>query len=180
MHEVNSPSGRLRVVTTHPRSGEIVDDRWIDNLITTKGRDLLAQLLTGEIQGITGVLMAIGGYEPGTAVPNPYPAAAPADEHLHRPLRRLETSFVQGGTRVESNPPRAVRSISALIPAEIGGDVLVLREAGLVMIKAGGDAGEPDPTTGLAPDEVLYNHVVFDAITKDPQLQMTLTWEVMF
>jgi hypothetical protein len=168
------------VVTSNPRSGEIVVDRWIDNLITTKGRDLLAQLLTGEIQGITAVLLAIGGYTPGTPVPSPYPAAAPADERLHRPLRRLETSLLQVGTRVESNPPRALRSISALIPAEIGGDVLVLREAGLVMSTAAGDPGEADPTTGLAPGEVLYNRVVFDAITKDPQLQMTLTWEVMF
>ncbi|HLT35041.1 MAG TPA: hypothetical protein VK034_02125 [Enhygromyxa sp.] len=180
MREVHSPTGRLHVLSLDPASGRVVVDRWIDNLVTTAGRELLAQLLTGLVPGIVQVELAVGGPAEGQQPPDPYPPAAASDTNLHLPLRRAATELEVIGVVPDSVPPRYAMSISAVIPAEVGGDTLVLREAGLIMVKGGDEASPPAQPGDLASNEVLYNRVVFDTITKDPELQMTLTWEVMF
>ncbi|MFV8750435.1 hypothetical protein ACNOYE_07775 [Nannocystaceae bacterium ST9] len=167
------------MVLSHPETGQLVVDRWIDNLVTTAGRQLLAQLVTGVAPGIIQVDLAVGGPAQGQPAPNPYPPPSPTDVALHLPKRRVATEFEAMGVVENSNPPRFAMAISAVIPAEIGGDALILREAGLIMAKGGEEASEP-PAGALASNEVLYNRVVFDTITKDPELQMTLTWEVIF
>lgn len=173
MREIHSPTGRLHVILSHPESGQVVVDRWVDNLVTTAGRELLAQLITGVIPGIAKIDLAVGGRVNGEVPPDPYPPASPSDLALHLPLRRFPTESEIAGIVPNSDPPRLATAISAVMPAEIGGEVLVLREAGLVMTKGGGDEGAVE-------NEVLYNRVVFATITKDPELQMTLTWEVIF
>lgn len=180
MREVHTPTGRLHVVSLDPVSGRVVIDRWIDNLVTTAGRELLAELLTGLVPGIVQVELAVGGPAEGEAPPEPYPPAAASDTNLHLPLRRVATEFEVVGVVPNSTPPRFAMSISAVIPAEIGGETLVLREAGLIMVKGGDESSPPAQPGELASNEVLYNRVVFDTITKDPELQMTLSWEVSF
>ncbi|EDM74227.1 hypothetical protein PPSIR1_14760 [Plesiocystis pacifica SIR-1] len=187
MRLVHTPTGRLRLRLFNPATGEVVEDRWEQNLVTTGGRTLLAELLTGVTLGIAKVELAVGGTrvpaEPTDNPPAPYPTAAdPSNTELYAELLRVPTDL-GGITEVPTSEvdttPRATTAISAVLPTNLSGPVLTLREAGLVITKlvASPDPESEDPSEG----EVLYNHVVFGGpITKNPELQMTLTWEVMF
>ncbi len=179
MREVQTPTGRLHLVLSDPHTGKIVEDRWVNNLVTSKGRELLGQLLTGIAPGIERVQLVVGGYLEGEVQPNPYPPAAPGDVGLHNQLRRVDTVFESTAflPATETEPPRFVVAISAVMPAKADDDKLLLREAGLVMAK---ESEQPEPAENdpLAAHEVLYNRVVFDTVTKDPQLQVSLTWEI--
>src|SRR5690606_35885722 len=106
MREVHSPTGRLHVLSLDPASGRVVVDRWIDNLVTTAGRELLAQLLTGLVPGIVQVELAVGGPAVGQRPPDPCPPAAASDTNLHLPLRRAATELEVIGVVRDSVPPR--------------------------------------------------------------------------
>jgi hypothetical protein len=163
MRQELSPTGRLHLVLRDPRTRTVVIERWVPNLVTTAGRTLLADLLTGTVQGIAHIKLAVGSGS------NP---AAPADTELNQELRRVDTEF-EATHVTEGDPPRSVTAVSAVLDAELGGQALELREAGLVMTLLAPGEGQPE-------SEILYNRVVFPIITKEPELQMTLTWEVIF
>ena len=180
MRQQLSPTGRLHIALRDPRTDTLVLQRTVPNLVTTAGRSLLADLLTGAAQGIAQIQLAVGsGMQEGDQDP---PPAAPADTALRNELRRVDTEL--GAPRVsEDDPPRSITTVTAVLEAELGGQAVELREAGLVMTPlgngnggnggGGGGGGQPEP-------EILYNRVVFPTITKEPELQMTLTWEVIF
>ena len=142
-----------------------------------------AELLTGITAQITKVELAVGGSrdpaQPGD--PDPpfdYPEPAkPDNTALYSELFRVDTEFGAIGTVAGAqpgDPPRASVRINATLAPEIGGPVVTLREAGLIMTKL-------EPGEGGGEVVALYNHVVFGGpITKNPELQMTLSWEVMF
>lgn len=171
MRQDLKPTGRLHIVMRDPRTDAIVEDRWVPNLVTTAGRNLLSDLLTGAAQGIANIQLAIGGPADPNDPTDP-PAPAPGDTALDNELRRVDTEL--GASAASSDdPPRSVTPISAVLEAEVGGEALVLREAGLIMTRlATGEGGSEI--------DILYNRVVFPTITKQPELQMTLTWEVIF
>ncbi len=63
-------------------------------------------------------------------------------------------------------------AVIATLPATGTGEPQALREAG-IMMKIPSD--EPNTLTS-----VLYNRVTFDVVNKSPNMEMTLTWEVVF
>jgi hypothetical protein len=163
-----SPTGRLHLVLLDPRTRTVVQSRCVPNLVTTAGRALIADLLTGA-HSVAKIELAVGtGLADGEPEPTP-PSAA--DTGLAHEVLRIPTE--REGSRITAgDPPRSVTAISAVLEAQLGGDAMELREAGLVLTRLGsGDNGDT---------EILYNRVVFPTITKEPELQMTLTWEVIF
>ncbi len=64
---------------------------------------------------------------------------------------------------------RIATPVLATIPAEPGGETIYIREAGIqfTLPAPGGEV-------------ILYNRVTFDLFTKEPNLQLTLSWEIIF
>lgn len=167
------PTGRLHLVMIDPTTQTRVLDRWVPNIVTSAGRRLLAQLLTGMASGIVHVRFAVGGPTPNSDPPydpDPYPAPAPENEQLANELQQVDTEIENVVMRDDLGTPRAMVAISASLPADLEDDPMPLREAGLIITT----------TIGDEQSSFLYNRVVFDTITKQPELQLTMTWEVIF
>ena len=131
-------------------SGKVLDRRLVKNVITDAGKNLVAKFFTGEIQATTNLTIAVGS--------DPTPESA-ADLALGALVDQAAA-----GTGVEN----AKASVTATLSATETGITQELREAG-IMINLPGD--QPP---------VLYNRVTFDVVNKSPNMEMTLTWEVVF
>ena len=149
--------GRVTICLREP-GGRVVEVRRVDNLITTAGRMLLAKLFTGALQ-TPNLTIAVGGKDD--------PAAAVTDVDLGARLDAAEAT-VPGLEEVEEEGERrVVATISATLPATGAAAAQEIREAGIELAFSG---AKP----------VLYNHVTFPVISRAGNLEMTLTWEVIF
>ncbi|MBL8485081.1 MAG: hypothetical protein JNJ60_22995 [Rhodocyclaceae bacterium] len=155
MTEHHSTSGRL-TLELHDAAGRLVARRRADNLITTAGRRLLAQLFTGQAQG-PALAIAVGSAAT---------APKPEDSALGSRVDAAPAAITKMDVLVQDGVPRVLASVSATFPAG-GGAAQALQEAGIEIT-----------LPGQAP--VLYNHVSFPVITRAGNLAMTLTWEVYF
>lgn len=154
MRELHALAGRL-TITLGDASGRVVDERRADNLMTNAGRALLGRLLTGGAQ-----LDASQGGD--------------RDRLRHRHAERGRHRAGYAGRRSPA---------SAAVPVADGGQMKVavtatFPGAGLPQTQAVSEAGiELTPAGGAT---VLYNRVTFPPINRTPNLDMTLTWEVLF
>jgi hypothetical protein len=154
MREYHGLAGRL-AITVRDTVGHVVEERRADNLITSAGRGLLGRLLTGGIQlDASQVAIAIGT---GNAAPSVGDTALAA---------RI------GATRASAEAPVAHEAqMKVTVTATFAG-------AGLTEIQAVSEAGIELTVTGQG--TVLYNRVTFPPINRTPNLDMTLSWEVLF
>jgi hypothetical protein len=142
------------------RDGNVVAERHRRNRIVRTGRQLVAQLFAGVSGGppptqVTHMAVGTG-------------AAAPADDQVglaterapRKPIQETEfTDFDDGGTRRVRVSLRSVFDFGEANGPE------PLREAGIFTAATAG---------------VMYNRVVFDAVTKTNAFQLTLLWEITF
>lgn len=157
MKDKHDLCGRVTICLREP-GGRVVEVRRVDNLITTAGRILLAKLFTGALQ-TPDLKIAVGGKDD--------PAAAVTDVALGARLDAAEAT-VPGLKEVEEQGERrVVATISATLPATGAAAPQEIREAGIELAFSG---AKP----------VLYNHVTFPLISRAGNLEMTLTWEVIF
>lgn len=153
-------------------AGTLLAERRAHNAVLQAGGSLVARLFAGQLTaGITH--MGVGTSDlpetdrfATTGLSNP---AGP--------------DALTGGTevaippdQVAVQPPdenaRTVKvRIRATLPAGVG--IGTIREAGLI-------CRAPAPSGGEAPPPVLYNRVVFAALTKGNDHDLTLFWEVTF
>lgn len=168
MREYQTPDGILTIIMRDPITGAVVLERRVKNLVTLAGRALLAELLTGAVNGFDSIALAVGGpsEDPGY---QPRPVTI-EDTALQNQLRSVSVSF--GVPTPQPDPaseqqPRVFTQISGTLAAETNGESLAMNEAGIIITKGDGT-------------EVLYNRVAFEPITKAPGMQMTLIWEVIF
>lgn len=157
MKDKHDLSGRVTICLREP-GGHVVEVRRFDNLITTAGRMLLAKLFTGALQ-TPNLKIAVGGKDD--------PAAAATDVDLRARLDAAEATVPGLEQMEEEGEQRVVATISATLPATGAASPQEIREAGIELSFAG---AEP----------VLYNHVTFPVISRAGNLEMTLTWEVIF
>jgi hypothetical protein len=169
MRETSNPTGRLHILV-RDSEGRVVERRTVENLVTTAGRTLLARLLAGRGR-VVRIDLEVGGATDLADADQAMAPPSPADVALARRLSAVAAAVgvmrERPGTGTE--PTRWVTEISATLPA--GGDPMFLREAGLRVFTSGDEDGEAS---------VLYNRVVFERISKQPSLEMSLTWEVVF
>lgn len=156
MRDKHDLAGRVTIVLHEP-GGRVVQERRVNNLITTEGRRLLARLFTGAAQR-PDLKIAVGS----TSGP-----AAVTDTALGAQLDSAEATVSKLDTVEEKGEQRVVATISATLPATGAAAPQEIREAGIVLAFSGADP-------------VLYNHVTFPVITRVGNLEMTLTWEVIF
>lgn len=149
MHATQSMAGTL-TITLHDRSGRVLAEHRVHNLVTDAGRSLVAGMFAGKRLGPLKASLVVGaGAQP----------ASPADTRLHSEVDRVTV----GDEHIRLAGPRV--GLTARIPERDANHAL--REAGICL------------AVGAEP-EVLYNRVVFDVINKAPNMQMTLTWSVDF
>jgi hypothetical protein len=156
MHEQQTLSGRLTIELRTPE-GRIVTRCRHDNLITTAGKALVARIFSGELFGKPELRIAIGSgaYDP-----------RPEDKNLGEPRDEVVATTQQVTIVSEDGQQRALATVSATFPP-LGDGRQELHEAGIVI-----RLPNRDP--------VLYNRVTFGSITRTGNLDMTLTWEVLF
>jgi hypothetical protein len=159
--ERHTISGRCTLVTRGP-DGREIERRELKNLITNDGRNLVARRFAGLLQSELKLSIVVGqGFDP--ASPPADGKGIPADANDHALVKQLAKAVA---SHVEVLDSKA--TVVATFPATGTGDPQELREAGILIEPGGG--GQP----------VLYNRVVFPVVNKSPNMEMTLTWEVVF
>lgn len=148
--------GRLTIVASDT-AGRVVEERRVDNLITLAGRTCLAGMFGGGVLQAPALYMAVGlGYRP----------AAESDTELEQEVLTETATASEPRVISDGGVHRVVATVSASIKADANADDQVLREGGIVL--------------DWKDTRVLYNRVVFPALTRTRSLDLTLSWEVMF
>jgi hypothetical protein len=147
-------TGRLTVLKRN-RANTVIDEIAADNSIVLSGRDLVAKLFINEkIAPISHIAVGTGND----------PVIPAQDEKLgtelfRKPIKPADAS--QNITTTADNRKKVIITADLDFNEANG----VLTEAGLFNA----------PTSG-----VMYNRVVFPAITKTSDFKLTLIWEVVF
>ena len=154
--ECHGLAGRLSIELRDP-AGRLVDQRRVNNLITSAGRDLLARLFTGAAQG-PELQIAVGSQGGSVQI---------GDTALGDQLDAAPATIP--GVRVGDYEglPRVIARVVATLPPTGNADPQALQEAGILVTLPG------------APP-VLYNRVTFPLVNRAGNLEMTLSWEVIF
>jgi len=151
-------SGHLTIVLRDHR-GQVVAQHQVNNLITTAGKTLVAELFTGALQGGLEFFIAVGD---GTG------KEAATDTDLRHRLDKAAAATPEIRSVNKEGQQQVVAKVEATLLA-LGADQQPqsLSEAGILITLPNGR-------------EVLYNRVTFPVVTRTSILDMTLTWEVLF
>lgn len=163
MHENMDMKGQLTLRLVD-REGRVSEQRF-SNRIVTSGRQLVAQLFGGVTAGTppgSVTHMAVGT---SATAPADNQAALGAERAPRKPITEVVyTEFDEPATGGGS--VRRVRAtLRAVFDFEEANGTDPLREAGVFTALTGG---------------VMYNRVVFDAVTKTNAFQLTLLWDITF
>ena len=155
--EQHGLSGRLTIVL-HDANGHIKQTYCVNNLITTAGKNLVAEMFTGAVQEKPDLVIAVGS---GVS------AANVSDTKLQDQRDEVEANATGPKTVAQEDVEKVVATVTATLPELAEGEEQKLTEAGIIF-------------KFLGADPVLYNHVTFSPVTRSANLQMTLSWEVTF
>lgn len=160
MDEKQDMYGQLTLVCTDSAGCEVWR-RQMRNHIVTSGRNLVAELFSGTIAGAPP--SAVTHMAVGTD------AAAAADGDLSLTAQRGARKAISSATIsqfAEAGVTRVRVSLQTVFDFNEANDAVVpLREAGIFTAAAGG---------------VMYNRVVFPAVTKTNAFKLTLLWDIVF
>ena len=162
MQESMEMSGRVTIELSDA-SGRVIERQQRRNLIVTSGRTLVAQLFGG----------ISGGTPPGKVshMAVGTDATPPADEQTallaeRAPRKPIEVTYSEFDDLSSGVKVRRVRaSLKAVFDFGEANGPAPLREAAVFTAPAAG---------------VMYNRVVFDAVTKTSAFQLTLLWDISF
>ncbi|QSQ23223.1 hypothetical protein JY651_50505 [Pyxidicoccus parkwayensis] len=157
--DLSEKPGLKGVLTIELRDlgGALVERYQHHNLITTKGKQLLAELLLGKKNALpTSWAIVVGtGTDPANV----------ADTALKAPIteqaedRAPKVTLVPGVGTIQG-------TVSATLPAPPTGTVQPLTEAGIQI------------TVGA--EKILFNRVQFPPVNRGANMVMTLSWEISF
>ena len=160
MNDKQDMYGQLTLVCSD-RDGQVVWRRQMRNHIVTTGRNLVAELFSGTISGAPP--SAVTHMAVGTD------ATAEADTDAALVAQRGDRKAISSATLaqfVDAGVTRVRVSLQTVFDFNEANDAVVpLREAGIFTAAAGG---------------VLYNRVVFPAVTKTDAFKLTLLWDIVF
>ncbi|MDH3973538.1 MAG: hypothetical protein OEV42_04585 [Deltaproteobacteria bacterium] len=155
LKEKHKLEGRL-FIFLHDLTDRPVGRYKIDNLITNRGRNLLATFLAGQIEGLSQLTIAVGS---GDDTP------MTTDTALNKQV--AEAKIIKDHISTELNDDEVKITLRATLPPAEQGEEQSLQEAGIVI-------GLTDGT------RVLYNRTVFPVITRTDSLKISLSWELLF
>ena len=153
MRESHALAGIL-TITLRDAAGRVVDERKANNLITNAGRALLGRLLTGGVQlDASSTAIAVGTGD------------APAKVEDTALAARVGAAAASAAAPVADGAQMKVTVTATHTGTELT-ETQAVCEAGIELKVADGT--------------VLYNRVTFPPINRTPNLDMTLSWEVLF
>lgn len=160
--ELREKQGLAGVLTIEllDTGGALMERRHVPNLITTAGKQLLANLLMGKADALpTRWAIAVGT---GTSQPQSLDTAlgTKVDEAIDTTPKVEVVSRGDGSSLVRA-------TVTATLPALTQPGVQPLTEAG-IQITLGGAA------------PVLFNRVRFEEVNRGPNMVMKMTWEISF
>ncbi len=140
--------------------GTLVERRRVPNLITTAGKQLLANLLMGKVDALpTRWAIAVGT---GTA------QAQIADTKLGTQVDEALDSAPKVEVITRTDGTSVIRAtVTATLPAPTQPTVQPLTEAGILITQG-------------ATTRVLFNRVRFEEVNRGPNMVMKMTWEISF
>ncbi|MFP2908397.1 hypothetical protein ACLESD_25760 [Pyxidicoccus sp. 3LFB2] len=140
--------------------GTLVERRRVPNLITTAGKQLLANLLMGKVDALpTRWAIAVGT---GTA------QAQVSDTQLGAQVDQALDAAPKVEVITRADGVSVIRAtVTATLPALTQATVQPLTEAGIQI------------TQGAA-TRVLFNRVRFEEVNRGPNMVMKMTWEISF
>lgn len=149
--------GRLSIIVDDisEKSVRIIQ---VDNLITIKGKMLLAELLRGDYEKKPSLYIAIGSSD------------TPANEEnmqLNECLDKIKADMKSIDTQTIGEEKRVVARVEGVIQSNPATEDQQLKEAG-IFIEIPGKAS------------LLYNHVTFPVITRTKNIDITFSWELFF
>jgi hypothetical protein len=160
MKETNEMRGNLTLRLSN-RSGSVVNEQVRKNRIVTSGRELVAQLFGGVETGTPPTLVTHMAVGTGSN--------APQDDDVALQNQRGDRKEIGPVQYLPITDPDDVKRVQATLTAEFEYDEAngpgALREAGVFNAATGG---------------VMYNRVVFPAVTKTDAFKLTLIWDVVF
>ncbi|MFC1747171.1 hypothetical protein ACFL2V_00035 [Pseudomonadota bacterium] len=162
VNEQHQLRGRLTITLSNAH-GDVVKQHTVNNLITTAGKKLVAEMFSGVIKETPEIKIAIGsggGDGDGKSLANA--ADIQLKKHVDSADANISAPKVEGD--IEKS---AVATVSAIFESLSPGMEQSISEAGIVFNFVGNPA-------------VLYNRVTFPEVTRNANLQMTMTWEVAF
>jgi len=155
-YEQHNLTGCL-TITLCDMQGRKVSEKRVNNLITTQGKRLVAEMFSGVVRKVPKIAIAVGEADVVATI---------VDTQLGKELDKVAATVSE--PRVdEEGEVKVIAKVTALFP-ELEPDVeQQISEAGIVFDFIGSES-------------VLYNRVTFAPVTRNANLQMTMTWEVTF
>lgn len=159
--------GRLHI-QRFDRQGHLIETVAADNAIVFSGRHLVAQMFFNKDIDRIGFL-AVGT---GDQAVDPDEDVKLQEEVFRKPLKDFNINQDLQEEKLEDSPANNQRRSRLNLSADLdfsepGNEPYVLREAGLFNQKTRNEG-------------IMYNRVVFPAITKTKDFKLTLVWEIIF
>ncbi len=180
--------GEIFATLRDARTGEVIEQRHIQNLIVRDASILVARLLKSSTEPPHGLfVLAVGTGDSGWDLQNP-PAATDTQRSLYSELTRkvfTSTSFVDAGGAPVAYPTKVVDFTTTFTESEAVGP---LCEMGLIGGNISSNMATKNPvsppngaygvTKDLTQYETLFNYLTFACINKPPMCTLSLTWRI--
>lgn len=166
MDESMNMRGSLRLQITDGE-GRVVAERQYHNRIVKSGRELVAKLFAGVSAGAPPTRVTHMAVGTNSTPPADNQTALGAERAPRKEIQAADVTYtefeepVAGGGTVR----RVRASLKAVFDFNEANGTDALREAGIFNAATGG---------------VMYNRVVFDAVTKTTAFKLTLLWDITF
>jgi hypothetical protein len=159
MQEGMDMRGQVTISLTD-REGRTVYERTHQNRVVKAGRQLVAQLFGGITVGTPPSKVTHMGIGTDATAPNDDQVDLVAPRAPRNPISSVAyTEVNEGGVK------RIKASLQTVYDFAEGNGAAPLREAAIFTAGTGG---------------VMYNRVVFDAVTKNNTFKLTLIWDIVF
>jgi hypothetical protein len=157
LRERQGMSGVLTIEVVDDQ-GRTLDTRRVNNLITRRGKEMLANLLMGKEVVPSKWTIAVGTGTDAVQVADTGLKAFAAE--AEDPAPKVEVIETGGQLQVRA-------TVTATLPAPTGTTVQALTEAGIQITQG-------------ANQKSLFNRVRFEQVNRGPNMVMKLTWEITF
>jgi hypothetical protein len=160
MIETLNMQGYLTLIGTD-RAGRVIQRQRVKNRIVSSGRNLVAEMFSGQFAGPPPTPVTHMAVGTGTNAPADSDTALQAQRGARKAITSTQvTQFNEAGVN------RVRVSLQTVFDFNEANDPAIpLTEAGIFTAATGG---------------VMYNRVVFEPVTKTNAFKLTLLWDVIF
>lgn len=190
MDSYSGPKGEIFYEMHDAVTGELIEAKHIQNVVTRDLSILLARLAKDSIEPSHGIFaLAMGTGDTGWDLQNP-PAATNTQRSLYAEIARktfASTNFIDSGGATSAIPTNIVDFTTTFTATEAVGTLV---EMGLLGGDVSDDLGTTNPitppngpfdeSTDVRGKDTLCNYLTFPVINKPASATLTITWRISF